>query len=179
MEYIILGLLILKSRSLYELRDRIRKGLHIMYSSSTGSIQAALRKLLQNGCIEFEEKTENGKYKKIYSITEKGRQYFGEWVNSPMKAGGNKDPELAKLYFMGMSDKEGRIARLETYVNSLKEVYGQLQFIYEQGRSVQATGEARDILNFQLLSAKYGVDSLKFHLDWYTDLLKEMKEEKW
>ena len=67
MDNIILGLLLLSSRTIYQLRERIDKGLNMMYSSSMGSIQAAIKKLLNCGYIQYEEAVENGKYKKIYS----------------------------------------------------------------------------------------------------------------
>ena len=70
MDNIILGILLLSSRTIYQLRERIDKGLNMMYSSSMGSIQAAIKKLLNYGYIQYEETVENGKYKKIYSITE-------------------------------------------------------------------------------------------------------------
>ena len=43
MDHIILGLLMLSNRTIYQLRIRIDKGLNIMYSS-TGSIQATIKK---------------------------------------------------------------------------------------------------------------------------------------
>ena len=64
MDNIILGLLLLSSRTIYQLRERIDKGLNMMYSSSMGSIQAAIQKLLNCGYIQYEEAVENGKYKK-------------------------------------------------------------------------------------------------------------------
>ena len=76
MDTIILGLLIMKDRTIYEIRERINKGLNMMYSSSMGSIQAAIKKLLENNYIEFEEIVDNGKYKKVYSITTSGKEYF-------------------------------------------------------------------------------------------------------
>ena len=76
MDHIILGLLLLSDRTIYQLRERIEKGLHMMYSSSMGSIQAAIQKLLNRGFIQYEEVIENGKYKKIYAITKSGRQHF-------------------------------------------------------------------------------------------------------
>ena len=85
MENIILGLLLLKNRTIYELRKRINDGLNLMYSCSTGSIQAAIKKLLQNGHVAVRETTENGKLKKIYSITEKGKTAFNGWVNTILK----------------------------------------------------------------------------------------------
>ena len=101
MDNIILGLLLLSSRTIYQLRERIDKGLNMMYSNSMGSIQAAIKKLLNCGYIQYEEAVENGKYKKIYSITDSGKQNFIEWVSTPMEIQGSKNPELAKLYFMG------------------------------------------------------------------------------
>ena len=109
MDNIILGLLLLCDRTIYQLRERVEKGLNLMYSSSMGSIQAAIKKLLSSGFITFEEIVDNGKYKKIYSITESGRAHFYEWVNSPIEFQGGKNPELAKVYFMGFAQKENRI----------------------------------------------------------------------
>jgi hypothetical protein len=48
MENIILGLLLMCNRTIYQLRDRIDKGIKLMYSSSMGSIQEAIKKLLNN-----------------------------------------------------------------------------------------------------------------------------------
>ena len=67
MDNIILGILLLSSRTIYQLRERIGKGLNMMYSSSMGSIQAAIKNLVNCGYIQYEETVENGKYKKIYS----------------------------------------------------------------------------------------------------------------
>ena len=73
MEYIILGLLILSNRPIYQLRSRIDKGLNIMYSSSMGSIQAAIKKLMKNEYIDFREVQENGK---ILQIIQKEGNFF-------------------------------------------------------------------------------------------------------
>lgn len=64
MENIILGLLLLQSRTIYQLRKRINDGLNLFYSCSMGSIQAAIKKLLRNGYISISEKIEKGKLKK-------------------------------------------------------------------------------------------------------------------
>ena len=55
MDNIILGLLLLQSRTIYQLRKRINEGLSLMYSCSMGSIQAAIKKLLQSGYIKVSE----------------------------------------------------------------------------------------------------------------------------
>ena len=176
MDNIILGLLLLQSRTIYQLRERINKGLNIMYSSSMGSIQAALKKLMTNRYINYKEIVENGKYKKVYMITDDGKKYFIEWVNTPIKSEYTKNPELAKVYFMGFSDKSKRIEIIENYILDLNKQYQSMMFIHEEGKKFKAFEETKDIIKYQLLSAKYGMDILKFNLDWYSQVLENMKE---
>ena len=178
MDNIILGLLLLSSRTIYQLRERIDKGLNMMYSSSMGSIQAAIKKLLNCGYIKYEEAVENGKYKKIYSITESGKQSFTEWITTPLNVQGIKNPELAKLYFMGFSTKEKREAGLEEYISQLKKQYDLLNAICKEAENVSVPDENKDILNYQSAAARYGKDFMKFNIEWYQNLLDEIRGGK-
>lgn len=149
-----------------------------MYSSSMGSIQAAIKKLIKNEYIQYEEMVENGKYKKVYSITESGKQHFLQWVNTPMEALNIKNPELAKIYFMGLSDKNMRAKNIEKNLANLNEQYQILKAICEEGEKIEIPDEGRDILNYQLASAKYGKELIKFNIDWYTQLLSDIRSRK-
>lgn len=186
MEYIILGLLLLSDRTIYGLRDRIGKGLHLMYSSSMGSIQAAVRKLLQHGYIQYKELTEQGKHKKLYSITESGKAHFKAWVNQPMSQENVKNPELAKIYFMGFADKETRRRNIEQYLEDLRARHLALAAVCEEGERLAVTEkggketipeEGREIFAYQLATAYYGRDFLQFHIAWYEKLLLEMQRK--
>ena len=179
MDHILLGLLLLKSRTIYELHDRVEKGLSMMYSSSMGSIQAAVKKLLASGCIECSEETENGRRKKLYSITEKGKQEFLIWVDTPLDAHNTRLPELTKLYFMGFSPRENREQRLSDYVEELKKQYEVLDRICREGETMEVPAESREIFQYQLLTARYGRDVMQFNIRWYENLIREMRcEEK-
>lgn len=178
MDNIILGLLILESRTIYQLKDRINKGLNLMYSGSLGSMQAALKKLLNNDYITFEEIVENGKYKKVYSITESGKNAFFKWVNSPMENQNPKNPELAKIYFMGFSDKQNREKNIREHLSYLKEQLAVLNEICQSADQVDIPQNKKDIFNYQLMSAIYGRDFIKFNIDWYENLLSRIKERK-
>ena len=109
MENIILGLLLLRSRTIYQLRKRINDGLNLMYSCSMGSIQAAIKKLLRNGHIAVNEINESGKLKKLYGITDEGKRQFYLWINAPIDINVSKNPELSKIYFLGFAEKETRV----------------------------------------------------------------------
>lgn len=177
MDHIILGLLLLKSRTIYQLRERINKGMDLMYSGSMGSIQAAIKKLLAHGCISYEESVENGKYKKTYSITDSGKRCFFEWINSPLETQSAKNPELVKVYFMGFSDKTNRRVNLKKYLSLLTEKYHVLESICEDAKNAKVTEENRAIIFYQLAAARYGRDFMKFNIEWYKRLIEETENE--
>ena len=178
MDNIILGLLLLHSRTIYQLRERISQGLNLMYSSSMGSIQAAVKKLLNYDYISYEEVVENGKYKKVYSITESGKLYFFEWINSPLEIQNIRNPELAKIYFMGFSDKKNREANMEEYLSHLTKQYNALRIICEEADRINVPEEQKDIFFYQFETARYGRDFMKFNIEWYTNFLNEMRSGK-
>lgn len=182
-DYIILGLLILSNRTIYQLRSRIDKGLNLMYSSSTGSIQAAIRKLLNNGYIDYRDIQDNGKKKKEYYITETGRQEFHKWINSPVDSAGLKCPELSKIYFMGFSEQENRSKNILKYISELKNKYDSLNLICDESELFIRSNdyerldkEAKDIVFYQLASARFGRDIMSFTIEWYENLLNETRK---
>lgn len=178
MDNIILGLLLLSSRTIYQLRERIDKGLSLMYSASMGSIQAAVKKLLAGGYITFSETVESGKYKKVYSITDSGRQRFFDWVNSPIESADFKNPNLVKIYFMGFAEKNRRAEIVGQHLAELREKLGVLTAICEEGERAEVPEQGRDIFYYQLLTARYGADFLRFNIDWYENLLAEISGGK-
>lgn len=84
MENIILSLLLLKSMTIYEMRVFIQQNLSTVCSDSLGSLQSAIKKLLNKNHIVLREYLENGVAKKQYSITEDGIIQFKDWIGTPM-----------------------------------------------------------------------------------------------
>ena len=136
MDNLILGLLILHPRTIYQLRKRIEEGMQLMYSCSTGSIQAAIKKLLKNGDISIEETIENGRRKKIYCITNKGRETFQQWVDETFITEAPKNAELAKIYFMGFSDENHREERVKKHMRELQGIFAKLDKICQNGNEM-------------------------------------------
>lgn len=176
MDVIILGLLMLSPRTIYQLRQRIEQGLNLMYSSSMGSIQAGLKKLLKAGYITCSEITEKGKRKKIYAITGEGQGYFLSWVNAPMEIS-MKSPELVKVYFMGFSSRSKREENICRHIEELKKQHAILDVICREGEKTPVPETGREIFAYQLATAQYGRDFLKFNIAWYEKLLEQVRRE--
>lgn len=180
MDKIILALLFLKSRTIYELKVKLSGDLGLLYSSSTGSIQAAIKKLLAAGFICCSETVENGRLKKIYELTDSGRAEFHAWINSPFDEGGNRNPELAKLYFMGLSENDGRADRIRGRIAAMRVYHDSLQAVYEEGQTLlgQVPPEYADLLKYQLLTTRHGIDLTAFEMQWLERLLEDMENER-
>ena len=66
-----------------------------------------------------------------------------------MEIQSSKNPELAKLYFMGFSTKEKREAGLQEYISKLKEQYDVLNAICKEAENVKVPDKDKDILHYQ------------------------------
>src|SRR4030095_4213922 len=82
LEFVILGLLMIRHLTQYDIKNALQQKVSPFFSASLGSIQAALKKLESNGHIEFHEAVENGRRKKIYTLNAKGKQHFLDWMLS-------------------------------------------------------------------------------------------------
>ena len=193
MEIIILGLLMIKSSTLYEIRQMIRNLLSGVSSDSTGSMQVALKKLLEKDFITFTQKVENGLNKKTYFITESGKKHFLVSIVKPMK-NNSKNMELGKLFFMGFAQKEVREDLLESYITELqgdldflKGIAGQLEPRYAFDPAYQEelqklggaleflTEEARkEIATFQYATLDYHMAALEFEIQWFEKFRKSL-----
>ena len=200
MEHIILSLLLLKGMTIYEMRTYIQQNLSTICSDSLGSIQTAIKKLLDKGYIDVEEYIDNNMFKKQYSITEKGACHFKEWIGTPMNIKKMKNMEEGKFFFLGMASKEKRVAFIRDYVESLNNEYDNLcqieQFVNHTKDSVIETNVIRiskesllaerllsvseesdlkhvisNIYDYQMYMLEYGLTRLREDIVFYEKIL--------
>ena len=132
MEYIVLSLLMMRHMTIYELRSFIQKNLDTVCSDSFGSIQTALKKLLEKDAVQIKEYNENGMLKKEYHITDTGFHQFLRWIETPVDISKAKNMEGSKFFFLGLASKQVRIKMLSNLIQSLKEEQGKLRLIQQQ-----------------------------------------------
>ena len=196
MEYIILGLLLFKPMTVYEIRAYSQKNLTTICSDSLGSIQIAIKKLLNKGYITKNEYTERGLTKKKHTITLLGVQHYKEWVGSPINIAKMTNMEESKFYFLGTAPKEKRISFLKSYISSLK---GQLNKEVSKGMkdeailanlervsgekeitdNLSAVSKEKDVrsvfestYSYQIYLLEYGLNRVKSDISFYEKILR-------
>ncbi len=186
--------------TIYEMRAYIQQNLSTVCSDSLGSIQAAIKKLLDKEYIDIEEYIDNNMLKKQYSVTENGVIYFKEWIGTPMNIQKMKNMEERKFFFLGMAPKKKRIAFIRDYIKSLTAEYDKLcqiqQFVDNTKDSVIETNVIRiskelllsehlltvsdesdlknvvsNIYDYQMYMLEYGLARLREDIVFYEKIL--------
>ena len=187
MDKLILGILMIKKLTVYEIRAIIKANFQSMCSDSLGSIQAAIKKLHDAEMVIFSEYVERSVNKKQYAITAKGREEFMKWLQIPANIAGSKNMEIGKFFFMGMVSAEERailtdgiIARLEKELDELLTLQADISDermtqVMEHWKTDSeyyslVSERAAAIIDYQLLTLQYGIDLAKFNIEWFKKL---------
>lgn len=200
----ILGLLMTGNWTIYEMRKMIETNFTSISSNSMGSMQTAIKKLLEKNCITFSEHVEKGVNKKVYSITEAGKKKFFSNISAPMKYK-EKNMELNKFFFLGFLEKEAQIRSLDSYIKELHHELAMLQEVQERvGDStqfdedyltmLQQYGAEPEILNpdngktpfemmeqiaqYQYATLHLALAKIKFEISWFEEFRESLCRKK-
>ena len=175
MVYVILGLLMIRKLTIYEIRGILEGKISPFYSGSYGSIQNAIKKLLANGHITFEERIENGRNKKIYSIKAEGEIEFYKWLEDDIHVSNLKDNAVTKVFFFGFLNKEKQILIIERYIKSLKASSNECNDYYDESLKKDIPAKLKEIAKFQFKTLEFGIGKIDFEIKWYQKILEDLR----
>ncbi|MCP4161887.1 MAG: PadR family transcriptional regulator [Deltaproteobacteria bacterium] len=156
----ILGLLMNRNMSGYDIKKTFTMSFSYFSGLSYGSIYPALKKMESEELITMSIKVqENAPNKKIYTITDKGRDVFVESLKKPVKEDKMRSGFLSKLFFFSEIHKEERVELARQYQNVVKEKEENLKSVNETARR---TGDAFQLINYE------------FGLRFFSDLSKNI-----
>lgn len=116
LKYAILGLINQKSMSGYELTQQFESALSEFWMAGHSQIYPELKRLTQEESAEYKiEISGNALEKKVYSITEKGRKDFMEWLakDEPMEPT-PKEVFRLRMFFSNRLEPEKRKNLIES-----------------------------------------------------------------
>lgn len=199
MDKIILGILMLRRMTAYEIRNVIKNNFKSICSDSLGSIQIALKKLFELGMVTCDELVEKGVNKKRYSITDAGQESLMEWLRVPVDISKTKNMDFGKILFMGYIPKENQKELIDKVILSLEEEYVSLKAVKDSinaeeerlefekylltdieyqdrisglNESNNISQNINEISKFTLATLDYGIDMAAFNIAWF----KKFKE---
>jgi DNA-binding PadR family transcriptional regulator len=129
---VILGLLMKRSMSGYDIKQVFESIFSYFFDASYGTIYPTLNQMEKEGYIEKETVLQEGKpNKNVYSIMEKGKELFFGYLDSPIEPDVYRSDFLMRMYF-GQYANEGKIPQwIETAMEQTKRTIEQLEADYE------------------------------------------------
>lgn len=172
LEYIILGFLMKGETSGYDLKQWMTKTTSYFFDASFGSIYPALKRLEQKGFVNFREIVEGSKYKKVYQITDKGKEAFKVWINKPIDFDKSRHDHLVKIFFYEFLPKDKAIERIKDLIEEVKTVLNKLTAEKDEAE------KKFDVYNFyyRYSTMLYGIDFYKFLITWCNDLVENLEK---
>ncbi|OBZ13183.1 PadR family transcriptional regulator [Bacillus sp. FJAT-26390] len=177
MEFVILGLLMIRHLTQYDIKNALQRKVSPFFSASLGSIQAALKKLESNGHVDLEEVTENGRRKKIYSLNPLGRQYFMDWMLSAIAPGRLEQDVTTRLFFLGLMPPQDRQSIIKAVIAHLEVSVHTFETGYEEVSPKEIPAHLKEVVKFQLKTLELGLFYHQSMFAWFKGLLAELEAD--
>ena len=100
LKHALLGILTVKPMTGYELKQFFDSSVQHFWNAELSQIYPTLKTLEEQSWVDKQVEVQDSRpNKKIYAITDSGRDEFARWVRQPMPASDVRDPFMIKVFF--------------------------------------------------------------------------------
>lgn len=170
LKYALLSCLNESSATGYELTQKLKERMGNVWNSSHQQTYQELSKLVVERCVTFEEVPQSGKPdRKVYSITEQGRDVLAEWVNTPTRRPKVRDPLLLKLFAGELWEEANLVEEVCTHRRHWQDTLANYRAI--EARYFSEPDQLSQHYRLQHLALIRGIEVNQSWLDWSENLL--------
>lgn len=177
--YALLGFLSMQDASGYDIKKMMEESTNHFWREGDSSIYPILKQLLEEGMVSCKlGNTDSDKPKKIYSITEDGKQEFRDWLREDPMMEQSRNELLLKVFF-GWNEKK------EITINHIKNFQRRSKSIDEKYKAIKKSLFSEDKITntelYQYLTLKAGIAFSEARLKWCNEaiqLLENMSAKK-
>jgi PadR family transcriptional regulator AphA len=176
----LLGFLYLGPMTGYELKKYMDNSTQLFWYAALSQIYPALKKLESEGMIRSELQPQEGKPdKRIYTITEAGRTAWLAWLAEPVEElPAKKQPDLLKLFFSGVLDKETILDHLHRQLDLHRAqlVHYERETKAYVAQIIAETGLAREGMMWEQVR-QFGEASERASIRWLEETIETIEKE--
>jgi len=174
-KYIILGLLTVRPKSGYDIKQNIMRSTNNFWRESYGQIYPTLSQLLHDGCVSCTTKRCGARSRKVYKITKKGRKVLKIWLPKPPEPTIERNELLLKLFFGKNVPPEVCIEHVELWRLQVEDTLQYLQEVEEHIKTEHGNYEEQP---YWIMTIKYGRMHAHTELEWCDDALRILRKLK-
>jgi DNA-binding PadR family transcriptional regulator len=170
MDKVILGFLMIRALTQYDLLQALQKKVSPFYKASLGSIQHALKGLLEQGFITSELLHDDPRKKSLYHITTQGKLFFKGWMLEAIDENKLEAHVSSKLFFMGHLSQSEKVAVIEGIILSLEKLINDYHLEKSHFEGKVWDESIKDIVRYQLKTLDLGYSHHVSTLNWFKAL---------
>jgi DNA-binding PadR family transcriptional regulator len=179
--YVLLSLLAREPMSGYDLTAQLKKRFAPFWPISHTQIYPALRELEEQGfCFhQLIEQHATRPDKKVYEITEKGKDALRQWVESPTPLVVARDEFFLKAYSLWLADPERMMEVFRDQVQLHEERLAFHEHNLQAKRSPQGTSsDGTNFLDLTELLFQYAIGYERNYISWCQSALHYLEQRK-
>jgi DNA-binding PadR family transcriptional regulator len=155
----VLGFLLLRPMTGYELKAMMDATIGHFNRPSYGGIYPSLKKLARAGCVSMHQTAAGGKIRKTYRPLPQGRKVFLAWLREPPEITRGPGPLLTKIFFLGIGKRTDAQALSREVRRAARKRVEWLRRTREEYR-----GRAD---SYQRATQQFGIDYYGFLDKWF------------
>ena len=174
LDYVILAGLIRKPRSGYDLTKWMERETSHFFAIGHSSIYPALARMEREALVRYEVvPSDQGPERKVYSITEAGREALLSWAGEPAAERQVRDEQLVKALCYGFLPKERALAQLqEEKSNHEKKLAMYEKFERGLGAELREGRISGEAYLGTLLTLRRGIGVERSYVEWCEEAAK-------
>jgi DNA-binding PadR family transcriptional regulator len=176
LEHAILGFLNYKPFSGYDLKKLFDTSIRHFWPADQAQIYRTLGRLSHHGWASVQiVSQDNRPNRKLFSITDEGRQELHRWLINPVPAEDTRSATLIQVFFAAQLEDEQILAifeRVAGLIRALLQTYEQIPGQVESYK--QMVDSPREIF-FWMLTLECGITMARAQLKWIEDVIRRIK----
>lgn len=167
--FIILGMLNHESMTGYEIKKRIELTISHFWKISYGQLYPALKQLADEKLVTMQPSpSAKGPSKKVYTITDAGRQILRQWLLEPVEKESNKYDLMVKLFF----GSQLPLVHARELITNFKTRYQMmLPTIRQFEQELRAILDQNHDHVYYLLTVLFGIKIYTAYIEWADEAL--------
>ncbi|MGG1553925.1 PadR family transcriptional regulator [Paenibacillus ferrarius] len=164
----------------YDMKQQMNSRMGPFWKAGSNQIYPELAKMEEEGLVELEvvQQHDYRPARKVYTITESGRQELKRWTMERAEPETIRDEFLLKAYNLWMADPETMMLRLEEKKKEHEEklrIY--LDKVSELNGLLDPSNPQDPILS-SLSVVEFGIEYEKLYMKWCSDLASKLKNRQ-
>ena len=143
LKHALLGFLSYQPMTGYDLKQHFDRSIYYFWNAKLSQIYPTLSKMKDEGWLTMEvEHQEDRPNRKVYHVTEAGREELRRWLREPTAVAPVRDAFLIKIFFGGQLDKGEALSQLRHHLALHQEQLAAYQETVRETirQNVEATG---------------------------------------